>query len=139
MLIHRLTGQKLGKIAAILVFAGLVVADLLVARVAFQSGPAPLQIVPLKQVRLFLPLIQRAEEPVTGDIAPTQEPAASLAPAVQQKKYVIKSGDTLYEIAQSFGVTVDDLATANHLDPKDFIMPGQELMIPAPAAPTQQP
>ncbi len=46
------------------------------------------------------------------------------------KKVVVEAGDTLSGIAQKNGVSVDDLCQANGIDPKDPIIPGQELTIP---------
>lgn len=52
-------------------------------------------------------------------------------------KYIVKSGDTLYLIANSFGVTVDSIKKANKLW-KDFLYPGQTLNIPRVRARTAQ-
>jgi sulfatase modifying factor 1 len=57
-----------------------------------------------------------------------QKPAKSGA----KKKVTVASGDTLSGIAQRNGVSVDELVSANGLDPKDPIQPGQELVIPGP-------
>ncbi|MEX2178919.1 MAG: DUF5715 family protein [Gemmatimonadaceae bacterium] len=43
--------------------------------------------------------------------------------------YRVRSGDTLWDIAQDHGTTVGDLTGANKLD-DDAIMPGQTLIIP---------
>ena len=132
MLIHRLTGRKLARIGAILLFAGLVVADLLVAQVVFQTNPPETQsIIPMKSYRLFLPMLVRVEIQADDITAPTPEPALQPTPS-DQKTYVVKSGDTLYGIAKSFGISVPDLVAANQLDITEFIMPGQKLLIPTP-------
>lgn len=44
--------------------------------------------------------------------------------------YVVQPGDTLYDIARSFGVTVDEIAKTNGISNPDIIYPGQELKIP---------
>jgi sortase A len=43
---------------------------------------------------------------------------------------VVQGGDSLWEIAESYGVTVDDLVEANGISKDDVIRPGQELVIP---------
>jgi len=48
------------------------------------------------------------------------------------KEYTIKRGDTLSEIAQREGVTVDDLAKINKIEDKDRIYTGETLIIPPP-------
>lgn len=44
--------------------------------------------------------------------------------------YVVKKGDTLWNIAKEFGSTVDGIARVNGIENKDLIMPGQKLYIP---------
>ena len=41
-------------------------------------------------------------------------------------------GDTLYEIALTYGSTVDAILTLNGLSNADFIHPGEVLLIPQP-------
>lgn len=43
--------------------------------------------------------------------------------------YVINAGDTLYDIALRFGVTLDTLALANGLSDPDLIRPGDQLSV----------
>jgi LysM repeat protein len=45
---------------------------------------------------------------------------------------IVLPGDTLSEIAQRFGVTVEQIATANGIDNPDLIGVGQRLTIPRP-------
>lgn len=49
--------------------------------------------------------------------------------------YVVKSGDTLSEIAHRAGITLRSLLAANHLRATDVIRPGQRLVLPGVAAP----
>lgn len=65
---------------------------------------------------------------------PTTTPAE---PAV----YVVQGGDSLWKIANSYGITVDALVEANGISKDDVIHPGQELVIPVPdqALPTPLP
>ena len=44
-------------------------------------------------------------------------------------KYIVKSGDTLYQIATSYGVSVDNIKKANNLT-SNILSIGQELIIP---------
>ncbi|WP_214884477.1 MULTISPECIES: LysM peptidoglycan-binding domain-containing protein [unclassified Exiguobacterium] len=46
------------------------------------------------------------------------------------KTYTVKSGDTLYSIARTYGVTVSDLAAANNITNVNLISVGQVLIIP---------
>ena len=50
-------------------------------------------------------------------------------PGAQTITYLVKKGDTLYEIAKSFGVSVDTIKNANALT-SDKIFPYQSLIIP---------
>lgn len=43
--------------------------------------------------------------------------------------YTVEKGDTLEKIAKDFGVTIDEIVTANDLKKEDFIQAGQELKI----------
>jgi LysM repeat protein len=44
--------------------------------------------------------------------------------------YTVQPGDTLSEIAQRFGTSVDVLVEANSIENPDLIFPGQRLQIP---------
>jgi peptidoglycan endopeptidase LytE len=46
-----------------------------------------------------------------------------------EERYTVKPGDTLFEISKSFGVSIDALKKANHLE-TDTIKPKQVLLIP---------
>ena len=50
--------------------------------------------------------------------------------------YTIKNGDTLYKIASSNNISVNNLAEINGIDPNDYIYPGQTLLIPKPGITT---
>ena len=79
----------------------------------------------------------------TLSVAPGAAPAppsaassgASVNPASAQ--YMVKSGDTLWDIAQANGVSVDDLVQANTLGNADQLTVGQVLRLPGAAAGVQ--
>jgi LysM repeat protein len=67
---------------------------------------------------------------------PTSVGASTTLPAVEEF-YTIQQGDTLFGIAQAFGVSVDDLISFNAIADPDAIQAGQRLQIPpATAAPS---
>lgn len=53
-----------------------------------------------------------------------------------EEMYTIQEGDTLFEIAQAFGVTMDNLISYNAISDPDAIKAGQVLKVPAPANPS---
>ncbi len=60
----------------------------------------------------------------------------SIGVAAQGGSYTVETGDTLADIAMWYGVTVEDLMTANGLTDADFIYVGQTLTIPTGATVT---
>jgi LysM repeat protein len=70
-------------------------------------------------------------------IAPTALPTEPPTPA--PLVYAVKEGDTLSSIAQTYGVSIQDIVEANSLANPDMLNIGQELVIPGhfitPAAP----
>jgi LysM repeat protein len=48
----------------------------------------------------------------------------------QQTTYVVKAGDTLWAIANRFGVTINQIAAANNITNVNLIRVGQVLIIP---------
>lgn len=70
----------------------------------------------------------RPSAPAAASVAPTPTPAPT--PQV----YVVKEGDTLSKIAAAFGVTIDQIMTANPgmKDPNKIAI-GDQLVIPTPA------
>jgi LysM repeat protein len=53
-----------------------------------------------------------------------------------EELYTIQEGDTLSEIAQIFGVPVDNLISYNAIADPDAIQAGQVLKVPSPANPS---
>lgn len=64
--------------------------------------------------------------------SPTTATPPSIATTIppELEYYTIQQGDTLYGIAQSFGVTVDALIAFNGIADPDAIEAGQKLAIP---------
>jgi LysM repeat protein/flagellar hook assembly protein FlgD len=63
-------------------------------------------------------------------------PAPASQPEQQaQITYSVVSGDTLWKIAQKFGVTPQAIVDANKLDPTSYLFIGQKLIIPGVAQP----
>jgi LysM repeat protein len=63
---------------------------------------------------------------------PTPTPEPTPRPTPTPRVYVVKSGDTLFAIAERFGVTVDAIIEANDIANPNAIVPGQRLTIPRP-------
>ena len=76
-----------------------------------------------------------------GQTLRLREPARSAGPAARTASsgaggtYTVKAGDTLFGIARSHGVALDDLLAANGLQRGGVIKPGQSLRIPGAAGP----
>ncbi|NMA95606.1 MAG: LysM peptidoglycan-binding domain-containing protein [Clostridiales bacterium] len=77
--------------------------------------------------------VNNIAEPYT--IYPGQEilipKATPPEPPAGTKIYTVKKGDTLFSIAQTFNVTVDDIVKLNNLTNPELIYPGQKLLIPS--------
>lgn len=82
---------------------------------------------------------QAANRPAITDLVPptltpqpqlqvpdTPEPTATAV----QNTYAVQTGDTLGNIGDTFGVSVDDIMTANGITDPNFLQVGQELIIP---------
>ena len=63
---------------------------------------------------------------ITAQLPEHQKPSASKKPKV----HVVKSGDTLWDVARTYGVTVPALASANGLSSKAGLVTGARLEIP---------
>ncbi|WP_066363221.1 LysM peptidoglycan-binding domain-containing protein [Neobacillus drentensis] len=65
-------------------------------------------------------------------------PASAAQPEQQAATtYSVVSGDTLWKIAQKFGVTTQAIVDANKLNPSAYLYVGQKLIIPSVAQPEQ--
>ena len=84
---------------------------------------------------------QTPQAEATATPEPTSAPVAAVAeaPSVEHKegvRYAVRWGDTLFSIAEKFGTTVDAIKDANGLT-SDFIIVGQELIIPGAGMPSE--
>ena len=72
----------------------------------------------------------------TADVVGAAAPPSPLVPGETQslQQYTVRSGDTLWGIAQSYGISVPDLLAANKLTGREVIAVGRPLLVPAAAA-----
>ncbi|MCD6290650.1 MAG: LysM peptidoglycan-binding domain-containing protein, partial [Anaerolineae bacterium] len=75
--------------------------------------------------------------PVAGQTTTTT--AQTPSPTPEQVVHIVRPGQTLYWIAQHYGVTVGEIMRANHLRNPHLIYVGQRLIIPSVPAPTAVP
>ena len=59
-----------------------------------------------------------------------EAPKPGMGKNVGSKKYVVRSGDSLWTIARAQGVSMQRLMRANHVGPRDTLRVGQSLIIP---------
>lgn len=64
--------------------------------------------------------------------AAAPESADPFRPAPASGEYIVRKGDTLFDIAQRFGMTVDRLRAYNNLGRRSTIRPGDRLRLAAP-------
>ncbi|MGD2028879.1 MAG: LysM peptidoglycan-binding domain-containing protein [Desulfobacterales bacterium] len=57
------------------------------------------------------------------------KPAKAAPKTTKKRYYTVQSGDTLYRISQTYGLTVDKLRILNKLSDTAVIHPGQELLV----------
>jgi LPXTG-motif cell wall-anchored protein len=74
----------------------------------------------------------RAQTPTQSQPSAQSEPPSTASnPPAGSQVYTVQEGDTLWDIAQQFNTTVDDIVSANKLDNASNLQLGQELVIPA--------
>ncbi len=77
---------------------------------------------------------QLVDESVPGAIRATpiaeQLPSTTHAPRTTVETYVVKDGDSIGSIADSFGINVGTLLWSNNLSKNQFIRPGDTLKVP---------
>jgi len=94
-----------------------------------QEAERKLHRTPVLQPEAVSGAIDPSALPGTVDVATDLVAMWREAPMMQ---YKIRQGDTLSEIAQRFGTTVDDLARLNNIADPNRIRAGQTIEIPAP-------
>ena len=94
-----------------------------------QEAERKLHRTPVLQPEAVSGAIDPSALPGTVDVATDLVATWREAPTMQ---YKIRQGDTLSEIAQRFGTTVDDLARHNNIADPNRIRAGQTIEIPAP-------
>lgn len=82
--------------------------------------------------RLTLPDCQSGNAEAGLTPAPTELVQPTDASPVSGTEYVVRAGDTLYDIGLRFGVTVQAIINANNLTNPDRLRIGQRLIIPTP-------
>jgi LysM repeat protein len=100
---------------------------------SWKSTIFPGQVLKLTKAKASTP----APKPVVTPPPAQQVPPAT--PAAPSTRYTIKSGDTITAIAKKFGVTVQAVLTANHLNAKSIIYAGRTLIIPGKTAASSSP
>ncbi len=76
--------------------------------------------------------LQPGEE-VTVRLAPGQLPPPTPTPITT---HIVRSGQTLWDIALTYGLSLDDLLAYNNMSANDVLQIGQELRVRPPATPT---
>lgn len=84
----------------------------------------------------ILPLGRSLEIPSGAAPVPASRPAARTAARPERSAvHVVRSGETLWEIAGRYGTRVEDLMAINDLGDSDWIKPGQRIVVSAGALP----
>lgn len=71
-----------------------------------------------------------ASQTATALPSPSPSPTPTAQPTPEAITYTVRSGDTLFSIAQRHGLTVDELLAVNQLADPNRLAPGQTLRIP---------
>ena len=83
-------------------------------------------------VTLIIPLTPEVELP------PTQTPVPQTADGKPGQKYIVQENDTLFSISLRFGTSIEEIMVANNIQ-NDLLSVGQELIIPVPPPPAEEP
>lgn len=78
----------------------------------------------------FIPVLRQPGDPLPE---PTPDSTRTLPPLrTSSETYYVKSGDTLREIAERYGVSIEQIISENSLVNPDLLSVGQTLLIPPP-------
>lgn len=80
------------------------------------------------------PLLKSTPSPSQAVAAPAKVATAAAKPVSNQtsiRTYTIRAGDTLFSIAQRFGIALDDLLRWNNLTAQSVIQPGRQVRVAA--------
>ena len=83
------------------------------------------------------PVVERAPLPAARTPPPAGESATARAAPEPPPTYIVKRGDTLYQIALDHGLDYRDLAAWNNIENVNVIRVGQALALAAPGATTE--
>ena len=81
---------------------------------------------------LFLTLLATGCATLSGE-SPVKLSDTHVEPDLVSVKHRVEAGQTVYRIAKSYGLTADELISANNLDPTGELNVGQELWVPGAA------
>lgn len=98
------------------------------------STPTPLPVAPDPYPGAVEPTPADVTDPNAGDVVAT-EPTA--VPSGLPATHTVQAGDTLFSIAQQYGVSQEEIAAANNITTSGVLTVGQTLVIPSPG--TTQP
>lgn len=76
------------------------------------------------------PIVVAAPTPASSAVEEAEDESVALPQSTNTFEYTVAEGDTLYDIAERYGSTVDALMEINQLDSFSFIHPGDVLLIP---------
>jgi len=74
--------------------------------------------------------VPQQSTPAAAPLPTGATPTATLPPGYQ--RYIVQPGETLYDIAVKFNVSLGNLARVNEITDPTTIKPGQSLIIPPP-------
>ncbi len=74
----------------------------------------------------------------TGSLVSASHREPDLVTAGNSTRHRVEKGQTLYRIAKTYGLTVDQLMTANHIDDPRELKVGEDLVIPGASKPKSQ-
>jgi murein DD-endopeptidase MepM/ murein hydrolase activator NlpD len=127
----------------VLIFAVFFVGGLILMTAAAQAqtddeAPPPTAVPPIDWSQITLPDHAMLDAPANADEPSSSGSEATEPPPNASDTYTIQPGDTLFRIAQRFGLTTHALAAANNIANTNLIYPGQVLAIPT-GTPAPQP